>query len=202
MPYYNNKNYNILFIHIPKTGGTSVEVYFNNKIKYTHYEKTPPSNHLTIRGILKYNYFYKICFKDLNIITVVRNPYERAISDLYYLKLIKKEYSKDEVYKILKKHLSNVDDNMDYHNAYYDNHTLPQYLFVTNNDKKLIPNLKILKTETLSEDMKKIGFDDFNIKINENPNKLNYYEYLNEDSICLINTIYYLDFELFGYQKI
>jgi hypothetical protein len=33
MPYFQNKNVNILFIHIPKTGGSSLELYFSNKYK-------------------------------------------------------------------------------------------------------------------------------------------------------------------------
>jgi len=33
MPYFNNVNgYNILLIHIPKTGGSSLEHYFSKKI--------------------------------------------------------------------------------------------------------------------------------------------------------------------------
>ena len=31
MPYYSNDIINLLFIHIPKTGGSSVEQYFSTK---------------------------------------------------------------------------------------------------------------------------------------------------------------------------
>ena len=31
MPYFHNKDVNLLFIHIPKTGGSSLETYFSKK---------------------------------------------------------------------------------------------------------------------------------------------------------------------------
>ena len=85
---------------------------------------------------------------------------------------------------------------------YLDNHNVPQYKFIIDKNKNIIPDLHILHTETLTTDMKNLGFDDFNVFENANPNKLNYYKYLNNDSIQLINQFYDKDFSLFGYEKI
>ena len=30
MPYFKNNDVNVLFIHIPKTGGSSMELYFSS----------------------------------------------------------------------------------------------------------------------------------------------------------------------------
>ena len=150
MPYFKNENINILFIHIPKTGGTSVEKYFSskydivldNKSLYTMgllkpleiNDKTINSSlqHLTYNTIMENKTYFNIDeTTNLQIITIVRNPYERIISDLFFLKLIKIEDTKEEVFNVIKeKYILNIEE--------YDNHPLPQYLFITDQNIKLI----------------------------------------------------------------
>jgi hypothetical protein len=47
-----------------------------------------------------------------------------------------------------------------------------------------------------------LGYIDFNIYENVNNEKVNYYTYLNEKSIKIINDFYYYDFIIFNYNKI
>ena len=61
---------------------------------------------------------------------------------------------------------------------------------------------KTAKTESLTNEMKVLGYIDFNIYDNVNINKVNYYNYLNNESIEIINKFYHLDFILFNYNKI
>ena len=221
MPYFKKKDKNILFIHIPKTGGTSLELYFrtklniplnneslfndfiipfNNKLLCDFIEKHKLQNkintslqHMTYKTIVEYKDFFGINFDNINIITIVRNPYERIISDLFWSEKIRVETSKDKVFEQIKMYV--VSDKL-------DNHNIPQYLYITNDDKEIIPNIKILHTETLQSDMVKLGYKDFYMKANSNKHNVNYYDYLNNDAIQLINDFYDYDFTLFNYEKI
>jgi hypothetical protein len=208
MPYFKNNQINLLFIHIPKTGGSSIEMYFSNKFNIPlnkdclFVKNRDPSfkgiestlQHMTYSTIVKYNNYFNINFNNITIITIVRNPYNRIMSDLFYLKRINKNSTKERVYSEIKKFIEEPATKK-------DNHNLPQYLYVTDENKNLINNLKILRTETLMVDMKKLGFTDFNIITNKNPEKINYEDYLNDMSIDLINKYYEYDFILFNYDK-
>jgi hypothetical protein len=212
MPYFKNDEINILFIHIPKTGGTSLELYFsskfniplNNKSLYKYIEDEQFLNenmkinvslqHITYNQIVEYSKIFDINFVNIKIITIVRNPYERIISDLFFYKLISIDHTKETVFDIINEYL--VSEK-------YDNHNIPQHNFITNDKGEIVQNIHILKTESLTNDMNNLCFSDFNKFENANLYKVNnYYDFLNINSIDIINKFYHLDFILFNYDKI
>ena len=211
MPYFKNKDINVLFIHVPKTGGSSLDTYFSSKFNIPlnnkslfHFIKDKQLlnenikiksslQHITYNQIVKYSKIFNIDFDNIKIITIVRNPYERFVSDLFYFSLITTDSTKEAVFDILHNYL--VSDK-------YDNHNIPQHTFITNDKGEIIENIHILKTESLTNEMKGLGYIDFNIYENVNINKVNYYNYLNNESIEIINKFYHLDFILFNYNKI
>ena len=74
---------------------------------------------------------------------------------------------------------------------------------ISRNDKgEIIQNIHILKTESLTNEIKNLGYIDFDVYVNINTNKVNYFNYLNNESIKIINNFYHLDFILFNYDKI
>lgn len=219
MPYFKNKDINVLVIHIPKTGGSSLEFYFSKKYNIPLNPKAiymwPDAEqkqkiatnsslqHLTYETIIKYQKEFNIDMTDVKIITIVRNPYERLISDLFHWRLITNISTKEEVFDKIKTYVSSTK---------WDNHNIPQYLFITTGNKQLIKNVIILRTETLTKDMHKLGYNDFarvdNPNLTKNTENLtkklqseDYYKYLNNDSIKLINDFYDYDFKLFNYTK-
>jgi len=209
MPHYRKKN--LLFIHIPKTGGTVIE----NEIKKLYNESLysgrtnnlleSPYNKISLQHqfyttLYKFKNKLNINFDNIKIFSVVRNPYDRIISDLFYKKLIKKNFTSNQVYNTIKNNYLHRND--------LDNHNKPQYEFITNEKFKLIKNIKIFKTETLNESNDKLnnflGFD-INIRIYGKNNiwkgvNKDYSKYLNKDSISIINFFYKKDFELFNYK--
>ena len=135
---------------------------------------------------------------DCEIITVVRNPYDRIISELLFNGILTADTIRNQsgVYRKLKKYLSKDDS--------FDNHKLPQFMYITDIHGELIENIIILRTETLTADMKHIGFADFNYNLQSSksnlvPKETKYSAALNKKSIHLINQYYKRDFELFGY---
>lgn len=206
MPYF--KEDNILLIHIPKTGGTSVETYFYNKFNIKRNTNNlfsgyggPKLNkkfdhslqHLTYEEILSLN----IIDRNPKILTIVRNPYERLVSDLFNYKLINFSKTKEQIYQVIEKYIKSDD--------IYDNHKIPQYKFIVNSNNNIIDCI-IMKTESLTEDMKNNGYEDFDIKANtnrsSNGDNVNYLNLLSDKAIDLINDYYRYDFEYFGYRKI
>lgn len=203
MPYY--KDANILFIHIPKTGGNSVERYLIRKYRQTLLFGTGKKliKHEKYRNFSLQHQYYStikdnsdslgVDFNDkLRIFTVVRNPYERILSDMFWQDYINLDTTPEEVYAILPK----------YYETSKDNHSAEQYKFLVDNNGKLPTNLTIMKTESLNKDMINNGFINFDIHENKNKKKLvSYDQYLNDNVINSINQKYSKDFDLFGYIK-
>ena len=141
MPYYKNESINILFIHIPKTGGTNIEQNLKKKCNQTVFSEwkndllpSPYNNvslqHQTYMTIYNYKNELNIDFENIKTFAIVRNPYDRIISDLFWFKIINKNTSPEKVFDLIKNNYL-YRDNL-------DNHNIPQYKFVTNEKNELI----------------------------------------------------------------
>lgn len=203
MPYY--PELNILFIHIPKTGGSVIEKNIKKMTKETLFSLYPsnkilkhPYNNVSLQHqyyttLYTYRNLLNIDFDDtIKIFSVVRNPYNRIISDLFWYDLIKPNFTSEQIFHVIQNNYLTRNN--------LDNHNKPQYKFVTDNNCNLIPNIKIIKCEELNaknDEINKYLNIDINI-VQSNVNK-DYSKYLNSKSIMLINNYYKQDFELFDY---
>jgi hypothetical protein len=187
-------------IHITKCGGTSIENIGkkNGKLWGTFHKEyacnSCSHSHTVFKYInkeiqLKYDWF-----------TVVRNPYERILSEFYCkwggigsyeksIPLVKEECNKFLISKI-----------KNYNGFGY--HYTPQFFYLEN-DYNI--DIKILRLENLKEDFNNLMKDyDYDINLTNHDNKSNKRSFkisdFSEELIDLINVVYKKDFELFGYK--
>lgn len=197
MPFYPEMG--IIFIHIPKTGGTSVETYFedimNIPIDSEHMYNFPlllghRRQHCTyaelsehIPNINKYKIF-----------SIVRNPTHRIVSEVLYLKKYWKIDVPGSTLDDKIKHLL-LKENINS----YDNHLLPQYKYLTNKDGIINKQIHVMHNEMLDQDMQNYGFVNFgDIKelVSDKFTK-DYDSMIADDTKQLIKEFYRHDFELF-----
>ena len=213
MPYFKNNDINLLFIHIPKAGGSSVEQYLSNKysiklnnssiygvlsddLKKKHSITTRHSlQHYTYNEIYEARDIFNVDFSNKpSVLAIVRNPYTRLISDLFYLSLIKPNTDKNEIPRIIRRYIVSNKDN----------HAIPQYRYITDKNGYLVDNITILRMESLKEDMIKYGYADFNKYDNKNIiiSSDRYVDFLTPEVIKLVHFFYEEDFKYFNYDKI
>ena len=106
MPYYKEKK--LLFIHIPKTGGTVIEDRIKKETPQTLFSPATnslldfPYNRISLQHqfyttIYKFRDKLHVNFDNIKIFSVVRNPYDRIISDLFWHKLINVNFTAEQV---------------------------------------------------------------------------------------------------------
>lgn len=195
-----SEKYNCLFIHIPKTGGTSIEKLlipekikeskrFKNKYKiqtFGHRNKHKP-------------FIFFVETSNLFKFSFVRNPYHRLSSLYSYDLQIKKHDTVGLDYNewLEKRVLLEDFNSIDFHRS-------PMYYFLENKKGKIDFNF-IGRFENFTDHMN-IIMKKFNIKqdlphININPGKREIY-LPNNKNLKKFNKMFHKDFILFNYDKI
>ena len=206
-----DKDKRLLFIHIPKTGGSSVEYSMNcleNKEKGWKIVNNKAIQHS------KWNY-YKIKEPKVSleknkywtIFSIVRNPYAKLVSEFFFLKKINLEnisYNNHYFKNINEMSLNNFIDYTEYivkyklyHLSLYHDHFIPQSDFIFDNNEKLKVNKLFYFYQLANGDvlkfLKKFGIKKFE---NKNFNEIKKNISLSINQKKRIRQIYKKDFKL------
>ena len=131
----------IIFIHIPKTGGSYIEckLGLNNpkngfkKAKYNNKDKA--FQHFTWEQYNskllpeKFNLYFKF--------SVCRNPYTRIISEYYWCEAPGLGYKNDQNIDDFLSSVENIVSNESYDITIYHDHFIPQHMFIFDDNKEL-----------------------------------------------------------------
>ena len=212
------KEKNILFIHIPKTGGTSISKYlFQDRKKYLKNLPTLPEHskkswafkkkelligwggkhkshrqHLTVQEIQKY--YPNIKIDELTLFCVVRNPWDRAVSSFQW---------ESKTWRAKKTNCpTNLKDFVKYPRWHNGQHSKTQLEFITNGQENLV-NF-IARFENLQSDFDFLC-DSIGMKKQKLPHKnkskhKHYTEYYDDETREIVAEKYARDIEYFGYK--
>jgi hypothetical protein len=197
-------NLQCIFIHIPKTAGTSIEQFLKdngkNDIEYIGVRNGRSLHHLMAFELKReipfiYDKYYKF--------SIVRNPYDRLLSEYYWTPIKGIGFKSNQTKADFITYVSKVVKNKLYFDNIYNDHFIPQYLFLYNNNKLLVDQLfKYEDLEWIVQYLKK------KLNIEKNFPYLNKskYSYIKKDwndrQKERIYKIYKIDFILFNYLKI
>ena len=209
MPIFNKGEKNILFIHIPKCGGSSICDSFKNlgynvilEMKGLPIQSSLISSpqHLTSRQLLSI-----IDFNNIDeIFTIVRNPFERIKSEYKWAHRTCKNIEDFEDYE---KWVFNSLDSAEKNKSFNDNHFLPMHEFISE-----LNVCKIFKFEAGINHVLEFYEDLSSFKEFEVSKKNRSEDYLIDSIIPCDKKIsndlkeriiefYNLDFEFFAYSK-
>lgn len=203
------------FVHITKNAGTSIEdiakEYGVNWGRHEAERLKQYKKKLNFKGAIWHTppKFIPEAYKGYNTFAVVRNPYDRCISEMHcpwtQKLLMGSELldTKEKFNRELQKLIVNVNTD----------HFYPQYHYTHDEENKIVTH--ILRFENLKKDFNQL-MSKYKLKlrlnkhINAKPHK-NWINLtpirftikdLNKESIELINKVYDIDFKIFNYEKI
>ena len=194
----------LVYIHIPKTAGTSVEKYGKKHgINWGRYMKFPRP-----KKKIKSPYWHlpptlfnqkKSPYNGKKLFTIVRNPYDRAVSEYKYRNEILSKKKKNVSKKSLNNFIRNLEREIKKNKYCFDSHVIPQHEFIDE-------DTEVIKLENIEKDfpilMKKYNLPEEKLpKTYKTSRNVTKYD-LDKKSIEILNRIYAKDFEKFGYDKI
>ena len=199
-------NHKFIFVHIPKTGGTSIEQFFKLFKKNNLYE---PKNNINENGVsyapqhitakqLKTHHLSKDHFDEYYKFAIVRNPYRRLISEYTWLRngrYFKITGAPKDFSEWVKYYLADIDTD----------HKLTQYEYLYDDNGNLLVD-DVFKLENINKHfptiLENINYPYKNIrlpKMNASAN-VTIQEFIKPDIKPFIDNMFEKDFEILNYS--
>ena len=193
----------ILYLHVPKTAGSSINSYkISKKIDFTIHPISPTGGWEIIKKENKQDWF-KFAF--------VRNPWDRLVSLYFYFYNMQSDhfayhYDRTTVKNIQRFHTFenfciNFDD-FDQNQPFKKFHFFNQHLWTHHQGVSFLDFLG--KYETLTEDIKRletqVGDEHGELPHTNKGNHKHYKSYYTQTTKDIVAEIYKEDIELYGYQ--
>ncbi len=220
MPVFHRNK--LVFIHIPKTGGTAVEQYFHDigdmqwgLESWLGHEKQQGRwyeyQHLSM---LELQSMAGTSITGFRSFSVVRNPYEKLLSDYLWRKVVKRKNPDASLmcFGSFAEFIDAIPENIDtmwpqhidgvgMDEANFLIHVRPQYQFVTDGDGARLVD-EILKFEQLDDDLRQL-LERFGLAADsiKKPQARDMQLFYDSAMLKLVNRIYAKDFELFSYYQ-
>jgi len=191
-----NHKHKFIFVHIPKTGGTSIQYLFtkNNNVTKKENKKHFTSNDYQRENVNEWNSYFKFSF--------VRNPFDFLVSYyIFRMKMINGELGRTERF-MSKKYKNSNFKSWVCNNFFNDPRVMTYFDFLSINEK--IELDYIGKFENFQEDFNiicdKIGIPQQQLPhINKSKHK-HYTEHYDDETRELVAEKYKKDIEYFGYE--
>ena len=189
--------YKLIFIHIPKCAGTSICHALEidpGEIGLISYE--PPILQHLLPKQLKNHYISEPIWNEYKKFTILRNPYDRVISDYFWFKNIPDTSFKGSFDDFLSLREDVVLNNRYSENKYFD-HFYPMYFYFDD-----VVYDYVIRYENMNEEFNKLSeANGFGFNLQHVNDSLKEILIPNKRQLNRIFELYYEDFTRFNYQK-
>ena len=208
-----NDKYNVIFVHVPKNGGTSVEFALGmhgeiDTIGIKPYLNQKTNKYLFGAGAQEYSadelkkIIGEVKYKKYKSFAISRNPYARYVSYVSWKERLWPTITSN-ILEIETFQKTILDDFKKYQISKFENLYLkPQHTYIFDQFSKQLVNkiFKIEEFDQVENYVKKITNNkELKIEKRMSSNHFQYDEYYDQNSIKIINEMYKNDFNLLNY---
>ena len=176
------KEHKAVFIHIPKSAGTSIESFFGNSSFVVQ-----PGRHDNVHEIRKR---FPEVYETYRKFAIIRNPYDKMVSWYFYLK------------RNLGEGLNTISFNEWLNSPLKLWHANDPISFLDPQHTWIDKTVEVIKYENLNKEINDFFNKEINLPVLNKSKHKHYTEYYDKQSSRIIHDRYKEDFKKFNYKKI